>query len=505
MKIFYKISWYNLFIDILLLIISFYVVLDWFPLTTSTPFNKYSWPSLFFVLLWVFCSYFLGRYNKLKRQKYFKAVLNLFYVSTIVFFFFWGLIHFYFKEYSGFVLLSISIGVFVINYIALSIYFAYRYAVDYNELTYRQTEERHNAQIKQAEKLDEEEFKELCAVIRMHSGEAVLELLLKQVDLYSKNTRVYLSSDLANLELRPNYQSSTIIQLESLNNMRGVNKLLSLLNKKLPDNGVFMCCFESKSTRKKRILRRYPKGINYIVYTIDFVFKRVMPKIFLTRKLYYFITGGKDRIFSKTEVLGRLYCFGFQIVAEKKIGELTYIFAQRVKPPETSQKRTYGPLIRLRRFGKNKEPFEVYKMRTMHPYSEYLQGYIYERNSLQEGGKFNRDIRVTTIGRIMRKYWLDELPMILNLLKGEMKLVGVRPLSAQYFNLYSKELQEKRVKYKPGLLPPFYADMPSTLDEIQESEMNYLNACETKGVFRTDFRYLGLILKNILFKKARSA
>jgi hypothetical protein len=230
-----------------------------------------------------------------------------------------------------------------------------------------------------------------------------------------------------------------------------------------------------------------------------------MPKIFLTRKLYYFITGGKDRIFSKTEVLGRLYCFGFQIVAEKKIGELTYIFAQRVKRPETLQKRIYGPLIRLRRYGKNKELFEVYKMRTMHPYSEYLQGYIYERNSLQEGGKFNRDIRVTTIGRFMRKYWLDELPMILNLLKGEMKLVGVRPLSAQYFNLYSKELQEKRIKHKPGLLPPFYADMPGTLDEIQASEMKYLNACETKGVFRTDMRYLGIILKNILFKKARSA
>jgi lipopolysaccharide/colanic/teichoic acid biosynthesis glycosyltransferase len=203
--------------------------------------------------------------------------------------------------------------------------------------------------------------------------------------------------------------------------------------------------------------------------------------------------------------LGRLYCFGFKVVREKKIGKLTYILARRIKEPELGQTKIYGPLIQLRRFGKNGKPFEVYKMRTMHPYSEYLQGYIYERNSLKDGGKFNKDIRVTNLGSMMRKYWLDELPMILNLLKGEMKLVGVRPLSAHYFSLYSQELQEKRIKFKPGLLPPFYADMPRTLDEIQASEMKYLASCEQRGVVMTDIRYLLIILKNILFKNARSA
>ena len=141
----------------------------------------------------------------------------------------------------------------------------------------------------------------------------------------------------------------------------------------------------------------------------------------------------------------------------------------------------------------------------MHPYSEYLQGYIFERNSLKEGGKFNKDFRVTTTGSIMRKYWLDELPMLINLFKGEMKLVGVRPISAQYYSLYSKELQQKRNKFKPGLLPPFYADMPKTLKEIEQSEMKYLLACESKGIFLTDLKYMFLILNNILFKKARSA
>jgi lipopolysaccharide/colanic/teichoic acid biosynthesis glycosyltransferase len=85
-----------------------------------------------------------------------------------------------------------------------------------------------------------------------------------------------------------------------------------------------------------------------------------------------------------------------------------------------------------------------------------------------------------------------------------MKIVGVRPISKHYFSLYCQELQELRVKVKPGLLPPFYADMPKTLDEIQASEMKYLRSCEKNGSFFTDLSYLWKIIVNILFKKARS-
>nr|HPL94987.1 sugar transferase [Paludibacteraceae bacterium] len=102
------------------------------------------------------------------------------------------------------------------------------------------------------------------------------------------------------------------------------------------------------------------------------------------------------------------------------------------------------------------------------------------------------------------RFWIDELPMILNFLKGDMKLVGVRPISQHYFSLYSKELQEKRIKFKPGLLPPFYADMPKTLEEIEASEMRYLQMCEKKGVLITDIIYFWKIFVNIVFKKARS-
>jgi len=70
--------------------------------------------------------------------------------------------------------------------------------------------------------------------------------------------------------------------------------------------------------------------------------------------------------------------------------------------------------------------------------------------------------------------------------------------------LYNSDLQKKRLKFKPGLLPPFYADLPHSLDEIQDSEMNYLLSCENKGVFKTDLIYFFRILKNILINNARS-
>ena len=206
----------------------------------------------------------------------------------------------------------------------------------------------------------------------------------------------------------------------------------------------------------------------------------------------------------KTEVFGRLYYCGFEIVAEKKVDRYTYFVARRVKEPPMNKKRRYGPIISLNRVGKNGRVFKFYKMRTMYPYSEFLQEYFYKKCGLQEGGKFTHDIRVSAVGKFMRRCWIDELPMILNLLKGDMKLVGVRPLSKHYFSLYSKELQEQRTQVKPGLLPPFYADMPKTLDEIQESEMRYLKMCIKRGAFVTDVVYMWKIFVNIIFKKARS-
>ena len=86
---------------------------------------------------------------------------------------------------------------------------------------------------------------------------------------------------------------------------------------------------------------------------------------------------------------------------------------------------------------------------------------------------------------------------------GDMKVVGVRPLSEHFFNLYDKDLQRERIKNKPGLIPPYYADLPKTMTEIMQSERKYLELYN-KSPILTDIKYFLLALKNILFKGARS-
>ena len=139
----------------------------------------------------------------------------------------------------------------------------------------------------------------------------------------------------------------------------------------------------------------------------------------------------------------------------------------------------------------------------MHPYAEYLQEYLYKINKLEKGGKFKNDFRVTTWGKVLRRLWIDELPMLINLLKGQLKLIGVRPLSQQYLSLYTDELKEKRKMVKPGLIPPFYADLPKSLNEIMESEIKYLNAYNLNP-WLTDLKYFFNASINILIKNARS-
>lgn len=294
-----------------------------------------------------------------------------------------------------------------------------------------------------------------------------------------------------------------IVNLRRINDIRRINKFFEATNEHLPMGGRFVGCVETKAMRKARILKKFPPGLNWAYYTGDFVFKRIFPKMPVLKKLYFSITKGRNRVLTSVEALGRLYSCGFKVVGLEERGKLLYFIAEKVKEPDFNLQPSYGPLFSMKRTGKDGKFIYVYKLRTMHPYAEYLQEYIYEQNKLCEGGKFKNDFRVTTVGRFCRKFWLDELPMLLNVLKGDLKLVGVRPLSSHYLSLYTPELQEKRRNVKPGLLPPFYADMPKTLEDIIASELRYLDAYE-KNSLKTDLMYLYKICHNIIIKKARS-
>ncbi len=301
----------------------------------------------------------------------------------------------------------------------------------------------------------------------------------------------------------PDGTAKYVMAYDHLNAIRYVNRYLAEVNRKLEYDGYFFCGFDSSDIRRARIFSNHNKLIAWPLFLIDFFWHRVCSKLTLTKKFYYWCTDKVRKVFPRTEVLGRLYYCGFEAVCEGYIHDRYYVLVRKVQSPHLAERPRHGLIIKLPRIGKNEKIFQVYKFRTMYAYSEYLQSYVYQSNALDETGKFKDDYRVTGWGHILRKLWIDELPMILNVLKGEMKIIGVRPLSIQYFNLYSHQMRKYRTRCKPGLLPPYYADLPTTLQEIQDSEKKYLDAY-FKHRLLTQWRYFIKIVNNIFIKRVHS-
>ncbi|MDC3366074.1 sugar transferase [Flavobacteriaceae bacterium] len=331
----------------------------------------------------------------------------------------------------------------------------------------------------------------------------LLNFIKLYFDLSSSSGYLISNSCEINLEKLALEKFSSILNLKKINDVRYINKFFETVNAIMPKMGLYLGVVETLNNRKSAILKKYPPILNRLIYFLDYIFSRLLPKLPIVKSLYFYLTKGKGRVLSKAEIYGRLYSCGFEIVDEKKIDNFLHFVVKKVEEPIYDNNPTYGPIISLKRIGKNNRKFNVYKLRTMHPFSEYLQEYIYKQNSLQAGGKIKDDFRISPEGRFFRRFWIDELPMLINIIKGDMKLVGVRPLSPHFFSLYTKELQELRTQFKPGFIPPFYVDLPKTMDQIMESEKTYLNLCKNSQ-FKTDLKYFFLAVKNVLFKGVRS-
>jgi len=311
------------------------------------------------------------------------------------------------------------------------------------------------------------------------------------------------TGNLYNVEVLPEESMEFFMNLNRINNFRRLNKYLVEVNKKMVDGGIFVGKFEPCEKRNYYFKKRYPHALAQILYFFDFIWHRVIPKLPLLKKFYFGITRGKSRLFSMAEALGRLYFCGFEVISLEHMDQFVYFIVRKVKYPQRDVVPSYGLLFKQKRVGKGREIVYIYKMRTMHPYSEYIHQYIYDRNKLDEKGKIKDDFRITNWGKFFRKLWIDELPMIINWLKGDIKLVGVRPLSLTFFSTYPKDLQEQRTLYKPGLIPPYYVDMPSSMEEVWDSERRYLEKYKTHPR-RTDLSYFFKALANILFRGAKS-
>lgn len=506
-----------IFLDLLLVAIAFLIVAWYKPATISLVIPFYFNSFLLFIGIWLFISLITKKYNFFTQKIFRDSIITILIanftvaaVSSILIYIF----NLYY--YSRLIVFGTIIISTFFEFFLFYLFHIIRTSVKIEESEFPITGgniEDVNLKASTRRKLKESIVLEngkgknipenIKKLIVDESGKRVYDFVKKHLSGSDKRFIVVSTTTRFNLFSLPFEKYDFIVNLKKTNDFQRINKFFEAVNGKLSDNGLYAGKVETYVLRKERILKKSFYPLNYLLYTIDFIFKRFFPKVPILKNFYFAITHGNNRVLSKAETLGRLYSCGFEVIDESFIEGYFCFVMKKTGEPNFPKNPTYGPMVRLNRIGKEGREFYVFKMRTMFAYSEYLQNYVFEKNALQEGGKFKDDFRVTTIGKIMRTFWIDEMPMFINLFRRNMKIVGVRPLSKHYFSLYSDELKQKRIKYKPGLVPPFYADMPKTLDEIMDSEMKYLEEYE-KHPFRTDLKYFFKAWNNILFKHARS-
>lgn len=322
-------------------------------------------------------------------------------------------------------------------------------------------------------------------------------------EMHVQKTKILETDVIGEIAGLPDQSTDLVINLNPINDIQFMNRYFLTVHRKIYNGGYFVGKIRTSETYRSQFFAVYPKPIANLLYPLHFIYRGVLPRIPLIGKLYCLITQGRHQLLSKAEAMGRLYFCGFKVIAMKAIDHALYFIAQCDKNPSIEKNPSFKFIIKLKRIGMGGEYLYIRKFRTMYPYSEFLQDFIYQNNHLHANGKFNGDFRLTGWGKLLRKYWIDELPQLINFLQGDLGLVGVRALSEQYFNLYPKDLQQLRTKFKPGLIPPYYADLPKSFEEIIASERRYLDQ-KLEQPFTTDIRYFMKSVYNILFRRARS-
>ena len=158
-----------------------------------------------------------------------------------------------------------------------------------------------------------------------------------------------------------------------------------------------------------------------------------------------------------------------------------------------------GAIFRQRRVGRDGKLFWLYKFRTMCPDAEEQLNELLSQNQMDGPVfKIKGDPRITWVGRFLRKTSLDELPQLLNVLQGDMSIVGPRPALPREVELYS-DYQRQRLYVTPGLscywqIAPHRNEM--SFDEWVALDMKYIQ----ERSFWVDWKIIFLTVRAMLMK-----
>jgi len=138
-----------------------------------------------------------------------------------------------------------------------------------------------------------------------------------------------------------------------------------------------------------------------------------------------------------------------------------------------------GPvLFKQMRIGQNKRRFTIYKFRSMTVDAEHRMRQIEHLNEVSGPVfKIKNDPRITAVGKFLRKTSIDELPQMLNVLRGDMSLVGPRPMSVRDFELFQQDWHRRRFSVRPGITCLWQVNGRSAIpfEQWMELDMQYID------------------------------
>lgn len=160
-----------------------------------------------------------------------------------------------------------------------------------------------------------------------------------------------------------------------------------------------------------------------------------------------------------------------------------------------------GPLFFVQqRVGRNKRPFSMYKLRSMVVGADQRQAELEHLNEADGPVfKIKSDPRITPIGRFLRKTSIDELPQLFNVLKGDMSLVGPRPLPMRDYAGFDKDWQRRRFSVRPGITCLWQVNGRSSMpfDKWMELDMEYIDRWTIWLDFKILFMTIPAVLKGV--------
>ena len=160
-----------------------------------------------------------------------------------------------------------------------------------------------------------------------------------------------------------------------------------------------------------------------------------------------------------------------------------------------------GPVFFIQeRVGLNMRRFRLYKFRTMVADAEERQAEIGHLNEMSGPVfKIKDDPRMTRVGKLLRKTSIDELPQLFNVLKGDMSLVGPRPLSVRDYNSFDQEWHRRRFSVRPGITCLWQVNGRSSVpfEKWMELDMEYIDHWSLGLDFRILAKTIPAVLKGV--------